>query len=162
MHHACCMAKPGRTFLRHMLDLLKLPSATEPHHHIQLNKICFQSGLRRWANMEWNLDDITMVIITSNVSGLGALHFGGNYQRPDSCKTAGHHCERTTPHCVGSGHVGPQVVVQCLCDNTAMVAIIKLGSSTCEEVMHLKNYCQCSSKLLLTTIVWLNSNSRNL
>ena len=55
LHHSCCVVKPGRTFLRRMLDLLWLPSATEPHHHIRLNN-GFRSDLQWWATFlpTWN------------------------------------------------------------------------------------------------------------
>ena len=38
------LLKPGRMFLRRLIDLLRSPSATRDHHHIQLNK-------EFWANL---------------------------------------------------------------------------------------------------------------
>ena len=37
LQHACRVVKPGRPFLRRMIDL-RLPSPTKGHHHIRLNR----------------------------------------------------------------------------------------------------------------------------
>ena len=53
LQHACCAVKPGRTFLRRMIDLST--TVREPHHNLRLNK-GFQSDLRSWACFfpSWN------------------------------------------------------------------------------------------------------------
>ena len=55
LHHACCVVKPGRTFLRRVIDLLRLPSATRGHHHIRLNRE-FRADLCWWNTFasHWN------------------------------------------------------------------------------------------------------------
>lgn len=153
LHHACCVVKPGRTFLRRMLDLLKLPSITEPHHHIRLNK-GFQSDLRWWANFLpiWNSIRMlsppagTTATITSDASGswgCGAFASSGEwfqFQWPDSWKGLDITVKELLPIVLAVamwGHMWEEQSVQCLCDNAAVVAIIKSGSSKCEHVMHL-------------------------
>ena len=44
LQHACRVVKPGRAFLRRMIDLL---SATKDHHHIRLNRQ-FRADLHWW------------------------------------------------------------------------------------------------------------------
>ena len=46
LQHACQVVRPGRTFLRRMIDLST--TARELHHHIRLN-LGFQSDLEWWA-----------------------------------------------------------------------------------------------------------------
>jgi hypothetical protein len=55
LHHACCVVKPGRAFLRRVIDLLRMPSATRGHHHIRLNRE-FRADLRWWDTFasHWN------------------------------------------------------------------------------------------------------------
>ena len=93
LHHACCVVKLGRTFLRRMLDLLRLPSTTEPHHHIRLNK-SFRSDLRWWATFLPTWNGIRMLsetpataAIISDAWGCGAFSSIGEwfqYQWPVS------------------------------------------------------------------------------
>ena len=53
LQHACCVVKPGRTFLRRMIDLSSV--AKELHHRIRLNK-GFRSDLQWWSYFlpRWN------------------------------------------------------------------------------------------------------------
>ena len=44
LHHACCVVKPGRAFLRRIINLLRIPGATKGHHHVRLNRE-FQADL---------------------------------------------------------------------------------------------------------------------
>ena len=55
LHHACCVVRPGRTFLRRILDLLRIPGARKGHHHVRLNND-FRSDLRWWDTFaaHWN------------------------------------------------------------------------------------------------------------
>ena len=55
LHHTCCVIKPGRAFLRRIIDLLRLPSATRSHHHIRLNRE-FRADLQWWSTFaaHWN------------------------------------------------------------------------------------------------------------
>ena len=55
LQHACRVVKPGRAFLRQIIDLLRLPSATKGHHHIRLNRD-FRADLQWWCIFaeHWN------------------------------------------------------------------------------------------------------------
>ena len=55
LQHACRVVKPGRAFLRRMIDLLRTPSATKAHHHIRLNGQ-FRADLQWWCTFaeHWN------------------------------------------------------------------------------------------------------------
>ena len=53
LHHACKVVRPGRSFLRRMIDLLRVPQ--RPHHHVRLNQP-FWADLQWWASFtaQWN------------------------------------------------------------------------------------------------------------
>ena len=53
LNHACKVIRPGRSFLRRMIDLLKRYKMA--HHQIRLNRE-FRSDLRWWTNfiVPWN------------------------------------------------------------------------------------------------------------
>ena len=54
LQHACRVVKPGRAFLRRMIDLLRTPSATKAHHHIRLNgRICNSGAPLRNTGTGW-------------------------------------------------------------------------------------------------------------
>ena len=55
LQHAGRVVKPGRTFLRRMMDLLRTPSVTKSHHHIRLNR-GFRADLQWWSTFaeHWN------------------------------------------------------------------------------------------------------------
>ncbi len=46
LQHACCVVKPGRSFLRRMIELLQ--SVRMMHHRVRLNA-GFRSDLKWWA-----------------------------------------------------------------------------------------------------------------
>ena len=56
LQHASQVVRPGRSFLRQMIDLLRLPGATKGHHHIRLNR-GFRADLRWWCTFaeSWNI-----------------------------------------------------------------------------------------------------------
>lgn len=47
LHHACCVVRPGKTFLRRMFELLSV--ATRQNHHIRLSRT-FKADLHWWDN----------------------------------------------------------------------------------------------------------------
>lgn len=55
LQHACQVIRPGRTFLRRIIDLLRIPGATQGHHHIRLNRE-FRADLQWWITFaeHWN------------------------------------------------------------------------------------------------------------
>ena len=76
LHHACQVIRPGRTFMRRMIDLLRIPCASRAHHHIRLNA-GFRADLLWWHTFagSWNgvaiVPDPTLetVTVTSDASG---------------------------------------------------------------------------------------------
>ena len=73
LQHACCVVRPGRTFLRRMITLST--SAKEMHHHIRLNR-GFRSDLLWWACFlpEWNGTSLMSSVVKGK--GLQRLHLG--------------------------------------------------------------------------------------
>ena len=53
LQHACRVVRPGRSFLRRMIDLLRIPR--QPHHFVRLNKD-FRADLQWWLAFvgRWN------------------------------------------------------------------------------------------------------------
>ena len=82
LQHACRMVKPGRSFLRRMIDISI--TTTELHHHIRLNK-GFRSDLEWWPMFleEWNGVQMMSslgrgapdMVVTSDASGWGCGAF---------------------------------------------------------------------------------------
>lgn len=76
LHHACCVVRPGRAFLRRVIDLLRIPGASRSHHHVRLNKQ-FRADLAWWQTFaaHWNGIAIFPIIteptieVTSDASG---------------------------------------------------------------------------------------------
>ena len=76
LQHACCVVRPGRSFLRRMIDLSK--GVRELHHKVRLNR-GFRSDLRWWACFlpAWNgksmmtgmIKGRPQVVMTSDASG---------------------------------------------------------------------------------------------
>ena len=53
LQHAYQVVRPGRAFLRRIIDLLRTPSATKPYHYIRLNRE-FRADLQWWQTaLEW-------------------------------------------------------------------------------------------------------------
>lgn len=48
LQHACQVIRSRRTFLRRIIALLRIPSATQGHHHIRLNRE-FRADLQWWT-----------------------------------------------------------------------------------------------------------------
>ena len=153
LQHACCVVKPGRSFLRRMIDLARV--AKELHHSIRLNR-GFRSDLRWWACFlsEWN--GVSMmsgvvwsspsVVMTSDASGswgCGAFTSAGEWfqlELPESWTGVHITVKELLPIVIGVavwGHQWRGQTVTCRCDNAAVVAIVKSGRSKMERVMHL-------------------------
>ena len=153
LQHASCVVRPGRTFLRRMINLSK--TARRPHHNIRLNK-GFRSDLQWWATFlpAWN--GVSMMgggarsrcaaTITSDASGswgCGAFSSVGEWfqiEWSEGWKEFHITVKELLPIVVGVALWGAQwsgKAVRCLCDNAAVVAVVNSGSSKCENVMHL-------------------------
>ena len=153
LQHACCVVKPGRTFLRRMIQLASV--AKELHHRIRLN-VGFRSDLQWWAQFltPWNgvgmMSGITEsgfeVSITSDASGswgCGAFSSEGEWFQipwPESWNGIHITVKELLPVIVAIalwGHRWRGKAVKCWCDNAATVAIVNSGKSKMESAMHL-------------------------
>ena len=152
LQHACKVVKPGRTFLRRMIDLST--TAQKLHHHIRLNS-SFRSDLQWWATFmeQWNGIGMLAALnrqpptqqLTSDVSGTwgcGAFSGQGWFSLAWSGLWEQVHItiKEFLPIVMASALWGPQWEgqhVECRCDNAAVVAIIRSGTSKHPLAMHL-------------------------
>ena len=153
LQHACRVVKPGRSFLRRMIDLLTVGRA--PHHHICLN-VGFRSDLEWWATFltQWNGVSIMggnsralpRLSVTSDASGrwgCGAFTDTGTwFQLPWSGAWESVHItsKELLPLVMACALWGRSVLgstVRCRTDNAAVVNIVNTGRSKDELAMHL-------------------------
>ena len=146
------VVKPGRTFVRRMIDLAT--TANELHHHIRLNR-GFQSDLLWWSSFlnKWNgvgmLPTVTHLppnqSITSDASGTWgcaafwdtcwfALPWEGTWE--DVHITIKELLPIVLACAIWGKYWKGQRLV-CYCDNAVVVAIINSGSSKKPLAMHL-------------------------
>ncbi len=153
LQHACCVIRPGRAFLRRMIDLSK--RVKELHHKVRLNA-AFRSDLRWWGcflpiwNGACSMAGAALrkpqVILTSDASGswgCGAYTSTGEwFQLALMEDWNGVHItvKELLPIVLGVAMWGPRwkgLTAQCRCDNAAVVAIINSGRSRINRAMHL-------------------------
>ena len=153
LQHACCVVRPGRSFLRRMIALTK--ATKELHHRIRLNR-GFRSDLQWWACFlpDWN--GVSMMsrytragygaTVTSDASGswgCGAYSSSGEwfqFEWPAVWLDRHITIKELLPIVLGVAIWGSQwtgLSVRCRCDNAAVVAIINSGTSKDERAMHL-------------------------
>ena len=151
--NTCCVVKPGRSFLRRMIDLSK--GVRELHHRVRLNR-GFRSDLRWWTCFlpAWNGKSMMagvvkgrpQVVMTSDASGswgCGAYLSSGEWfqlELPSSWDGIHITMKELLPIVIGAAVWGSQwkgVSVLCRCDNAAVVAIVNSGRSKVERAMHL-------------------------
>ncbi len=153
LQHATRIVKPGRPFLRRMIDLST--TVRERHHHIPLRS-GFKSDLQWWALFMGGWNGIGMmsslsratptVTVTSDASGnwgCGAFLASGEWFQ---CEWQGVWedvhitAKELLPIVIACALWGADwrgKTVKCLCDNAAVVAIIRSGRSKHAVVMHL-------------------------
>ena len=153
LQHACKVVRAGRTFLRRMIDLSSV--ASELHHRIRLNG-AFRSDLQWWDTfMEgWNglslfgsiIPGPPVAVVTSDALGhwgCGAFTSSGHWfqlQWPRSWEPVHITVKELLPvvmACALWGMAWQGQAVRCHCDNEAVVAILKSGTSKNPLVMHL-------------------------
>ena len=153
LSHACCVIRAGRTFLRRMIDLSSIPK--ELNHWVRLSN-GFQSDLHWWAVFlqDWNgvsLFDSAVLsppsaTVTSDASGnwgCGAFSSAGawfQFQWPLAWDHIHIMVKELLPvvvACAIWGRLWKGRTVRCLCDNAAVVSIIRSGSSKDAVAMHL-------------------------
>ena len=155
LNHACKVVRPGRSFLRRMIDLLHKADrgmAPRPHHHIRLNE-SFRSDLRWWLVFcsQWNgvscwfPPTVAHQVVLSDASGAWGC---GAYWHPSwfqlRWSSRSHHLpiavKELLPIIVAAATWGPLwegQCIQCRCDNLAVVHDIHSRSSRHGHMMHL-------------------------
>ena len=152
LQHAARVVKPGRTFLRRMIDLLRTPGATKPHHHIRLNRE-FRADLQWWRTfaVHWNGVAMFPCVITptsaatsdaSGAWGCGAWSGSSWFQLEWPQGAQNHHISfkelfagLVAAAVWGSRWRGTRVMW--LCDNQAAVYAISKRSCRDAGMMHL-------------------------
>ena len=146
LQHACRVVRAGRTFLRRMIDLSS--SIRELDHWVRLNRE-FRSDLRWWDLflVDWNGVAFCRGVIprpsdASGRWGCGAFSDRGEwFQFRWPAEWEGVHItgKELLPIVVSCAVWGCQwqcCTIRCLCDNAAVVAIIRSGSSRDQGVMY--------------------------
>ena len=153
LQHACRVVKAGRTFLWRMIRLSTVPK--ELHHWVRLNR-AFLSDLQWW---DFFLEDWNGVMLCSGVSvqpptgtitsdasghwGCGAFNNKGQWFQlrwPAVWSDVHITVKELLPIVVACAVWGRQwrgKAVRCRCDNAAVVAIMKSGTSKHPLAMHL-------------------------
>ncbi len=153
LQHACCAIRPGRSFLRRMIELSKC--VRELHHRVRLNA-GFRSDLRWWGCFLpiWNgscpmatLCRVSpQVALTSDASGswgCGAFTSDGKWfqlQLHDGWDGIHITVKELLPIVLGVAIWGSEwkgLTIVCFCDNAAVVAIVNSGRSKMDRAMHL-------------------------
>ena len=154
LNHACKVVRSGRSFLRHMLDLLHtVPMHPLKPHAIRLNR-GFRSDLTWWCLFVscWNgvsflappahLPTLQLASDTSGTWDCGAWHRSHWFQmqwdqRAESLQIMAKELIPIVLSCAVCGPQWPNHRIQCLCNDQAVVAA--LYSRTCRESrsMHL-------------------------
>ncbi len=152
--HACSVVRPGRRFLRALLNLL--PVAKKPHHHIRLNE-AFKSDIQWWRSFLelWN----GVSIITSGPAnppelqlwsdasgswGCAAIWYPYWFQVPwetaHPFSGASIAAKELLPILLAACAWGTEwrgLTVQCNCDNQAAVSVLKSGSAKDPHLAHM-------------------------
>ena len=145
LQHACCVVRPGRSFLRRMIDLSR--SVKEMDRPIRLNR-GFKSDLQWWALFLPTWNGVSMMAgavrsdwaatMTSDASGswgCGAFTSSGEWlqlQWPESWADVHITVKELAPVVLGVATWGQKwkgLTIQCRCDNAAVVAILHSGRS---------------------------------
>ena len=152
LQHACRVVKPGRSFLRRMIDLTS--TTAELHHHIRLSA-GFRSDLEWWHMFlaEWN--GVQMMsslcrgppgaIVTSDASGWGCGAFSstGKWFQcswPSTWASVHITVKELVPVVIACALWGEELrgrTVEYRTDNAAVVAIVNKGKSKMPLAMHL-------------------------
>ena len=159
--HACKVVRPGRSFLRRLLDLLHATgSRPDGNSTIRLNRECradvawWEEFVGRWNGRSFlcppphNLPMAEMASDASGSWGCGAWHGSSWFQVPwdDSAHTLSIAAKELIPFvlaCVAWGHTCHAHQVRCWCDNQVVVPWTCMWTGT-------KRNWPCSSGLWST------------
>ena len=170
LHDASIVIRPGRTFIRRLLDLLKASHFRPAKAPIRLN-VEARSDILWWKqfNTDWNGLSMMQdhhranpeIILTSDASGSWGC--GAHWQ---SCWFQHQWSKSTSAYDITTKELLPIVFaaaiwgpywqsksVLCLCDNIAVVSIINTGTSKNNDVMALMRclfFITAKHNLLLT------------
>ena len=152
LQHACRVVRPGRAFLRRIIDLLRTPSATKPHHYIRLNRE-FRVDLqwRQTFACHWNWvatfpcpTEPTFVVTfdASGAWGCGVWSGSSWFQLEWPAAAWAHHISFKE---LFAGLVAAAIWgrrwrgsrVRWLCDNQAAVYTVSRRSCRDQDMMHL-------------------------
>jgi len=154
LNHACKVVRPGRSFLRRLIDTLhQTGNRPQGDSLIRLNKAC-QADIAWWAEFldSWNgvsflhpPESLPMVEVTSDASGswgCASWHGTGWFQVPWDSRANGLSiaAKELVPiilACATWGQSWKACQVHCRCDNQVVVAALRTRSSRDEGVMHL-------------------------
>ena len=150
LQHACRVIKPGRSFLRRMIDLLSIPK--KPHHHVRLNAQ-FWADVGWWSAfaVQWNGVAILpsqihpSISVTSDASGVwgcGAWSRSHWFQYQWPVGTSHHHIafKELFAALLAAAVWGPSwrgLRVMWRCDNQAAVHAMTSRSCRDKSLMHL-------------------------
>ena len=154
LHDASIIIRPGRTFIRRLLDLLKASHHRRQKDIIRLNTEA-RSDILWWSTFIADWNGLSMFrasdrlhpdqVLTSDASGswgCGAFWSIYWFQLPWDPSTALHSItvKELIPIVFAVaiwGHAWTNNCVLCLCDNEAVVAILKTGTSNDKKCMSL-------------------------
>ena len=152
LSHACKVVKPGRTFLRRLIDLSKI--ARKPSHFVRLNREA-RSDIEWWFRFadRWNgvsimyltnrkNCDIAVISDASGKWGCGAFHNDKWFQLrwPDAIQETHITVKELVPIVLAAavwGSCWKGKNVMSYCDNAAVVAILNKGDCKEPQAMHL-------------------------
>ena len=150
LQHACRVVRPGRSFLRRMIDLLSV--AQQHYHHIRLNNqfmadlLWWRTFLRRWNGVYgFPPPDVGLIELASDASGswgCGAVCGRDWWQFQWPAVNLRHHISflelfAILVACItwGPGWHGRRV--QCWCDNQAAIQVVKARTCKDKGMMYL-------------------------
>ena len=148
LNHACKVIRPGRSFLRRMIDLLKLNE--KAHHQIRLNRE-FRSDLQWWTMFSTSWNGVSYLTVRNTVEfatdasgtwGCGALYGGSWFQLQWDSSTLDLAIvvKELLPIVVAAavwGLVWRDQTILCHCDNQAVVAVLRSRTSKHPRLMHM-------------------------
>lgn len=150
LSHACKVIRPGRTFLRYLIALLKV--AHRPYHHVRISKGC-QADLKWWSVFAWRWNGVSfcpverspvasMVSDASGSWGCAAVcrECWFQVQWTEGCKENHIAWKELLPIIIAAVLWGKQwrgMKLLAYCDNEAVVSMIHSRSSPDSRVMHL-------------------------
>jgi len=139
LSHAAIVVLPGRTFLRRMIDLMKV--AKLPHHHIRLTAD-FRSDLQWWASFlpGWNGRSIlpqsepthTVMSDASGSWGCGAVSDSGQYFQLEWPESWSHTVKEMVPIVIAMAIRGQEwqdSTMLAKSDNMAVVLALTKGTA---------------------------------